>query len=121
MGQLAMPPPDSDTSSTEIASLNDTFVGKIRAFRHLPFWPRVLVLSVGWLVILVGIAGLVLPGPGTLAIFAGAAILSVASELAYKGIRTTLQRWPTVWHRFEKLRNRIHDRLHEFFHPGHTK
>jgi hypothetical protein len=113
-----MPPPDSDTTSTEVPSLSDTFVGKVHAVKQLRFWPRVLVLSVGWLVILVGIAGLLLPGPGTLAIFAGAAILSVASELAYKGMRTTLKRWPALWIRFEALRSRIHERLHEFFHPG---
>ncbi len=50
--------------------------------RPLPLWVRILVLVVGWIVVLIGIAGLVLPGiQGIATIVAGAAILSVASEL----------------------------------------
>jgi hypothetical protein len=114
-----MPLPDPETR-TEPPALSDTLVGRVRSFKHLPFWPRILVLLVGWLVVLIGIAGLVLPGPGTLAIIAGAAILSVASEVVYKGIGAALKRWPRLHSHFESLRERIHDRLHDFFHrPNH--
>lgn len=37
---------------------------------------RVVLESAGWLLLLVGIAALVLPGPGLLAVFAGLALLS---------------------------------------------
>lgn len=84
-----------------------------RPHRPLPLWLRIVVLLVGWVVLLVGVAGLVLPGiQGVVTILLGAAILSVASELAHKWMRQGLQRWPKVWKRVDGLRNRIYDRLH---------
>ena len=81
--------------------------------RPLPLWVRILVLLAGWIVVLVGIAGLVLPGPGMVTIVIGAAILSVASELAYEWMRKSLSRWPKIWDRVEAFRDRILDKLHE--------
>lgn len=84
-----------------------------RKHRPLPFWLRVVVLLVGWVVLLVGVAGLVLPGiQGIVTILLGAAILSVASELAHRWMKKTLQRWPKVWNRIDGFREKIHDRLH---------
>lgn len=45
---------------------------------------RVLIEGAGWLLVLVGIAALVLPGPGLLAMFAGLALLSTQYEWAEK-------------------------------------
>ena len=88
-----------------------------RKHRPLPFWLRVVVLLVGWVVLLVGVAGLVLPGiQGIVTILLGAAILSVASELAHRWMKKTLQRWPKVWNRIEAFRDKIHDRLHRMVH-----
>ena len=88
-----------------------------RRHRQLPFWVRVVVLLVGWLVLLVGVAGLVLPGiQGVLTILVGAAILSVASELAHRWMRRTLQRWPRIWNRVDHFREKIHDKLHRLVH-----
>jgi len=85
--------------------------------RPLPFWLRVVVLLVGWVVLLVGVAGLVLPGiQGVLTILLGAAILSVASELAHRWMRRLLQRWPKVWCRIDSFRDKIHTRLHRMVH-----
>jgi len=92
---------------------DNTLVRQRRFQRPLPLWLRVVVLLVGWVVLLVGVAGLVLPGiQGVVTILLGAAILSVASELAHQWMRKTLQRWPKVWNRVEGFRNKIHDRLH---------
>jgi len=92
---------------------DNTLVRQRRLQRPLPLWLRVVVLLVGWVVLLVGVAGLVLPGiQGVVTILLGAAILSVASELAHQWMRKTLQRWPKVWNRVEGFRNKIHDRLH---------
>jgi hypothetical protein len=82
----------------------------------LPLWLRILVFLVGWVVVLVGVAGLVLPGPGIPTIVVGAAILSVVSEAAYELTRKSLRRWPSIWDRVEVFRERIHDRLHAFAH-----
>lgn len=88
-----------------------------RQHRPLPFWVRVVVLLVGWVVLLIGVAGLVLPGiQGLLTILLGAAILSVASELAHRWMRQALQRWPKVWDRIEGFRDKIQDRLHRMVH-----
>ena len=43
---------------------------------------RVLLEGLGWLLVLVGIAALVLPGPGLLALFAGMALLATQYEWA---------------------------------------
>lgn len=44
----------------------------------------VLIEGAGWLLVLVGIAAMVLPGPGLLALFAGLALLSSQYEWAEK-------------------------------------
>jgi hypothetical protein len=91
---------------------DETAARQRRARRPLPLWLRVVVLLVGWVVLLVGVAGLVLPGiQGVVTILLGAAILSVASELAHRWMRQLLQRWPKVWTRVEGFREKIHDRL----------
>ena len=85
--------------------------------RPLPLWLRVIVLAVGWTILLVGVAGLVLPGiQGIVTIAAGLAILSVASDLAHRWMRRALQRWPKVWHRFDGFRGKLHARLHRMVH-----
>ena len=43
---------------------------------------RVVLETAGWLLILVGIAALILPGPGLLALFAGVALLATQYEWA---------------------------------------
>jgi uncharacterized membrane protein YbaN (DUF454 family) len=91
----------------------DTLASQRRPRRPLPLWLRVVVLLVGWVVLLVGVAGLVLPGiQGVVTILLGAAILSVASELAHKWMRQILQRWPKVWNRVDGFRDKIYDRLY---------
>jgi hypothetical protein len=77
---------------------------------------RVGVFLVGWLLVLVGLAGLILPGiQGVLTIVLGAALLSLDNELVYRGLRKLLRRWPDVLHRVEGYRERMHERLHRLF------
>lgn len=82
---------------------------------HLPALPlvvRVVVLVVGWLVLLIGVAGLALPGiQGCLTIAVGAALLSLASEMIYRWLKRGLKRWPKVWDRVEHFRGWMHDKL----------
>ncbi|WP_426243321.1 PGPGW domain-containing protein [Nocardioides sp. LHG3406-4] len=54
---------------------------KLDATRRLK---RVLVEGAGWLLVVLGIAALVLPGPGLLALFAGLALLATQYEWAEK-------------------------------------
>lgn len=85
--------------------------------RHgpLPFAVRVGIFLLGWLLILIGIAGLVLPGiQGVFTIVAGATLLSLDNELVYRLLRRCLERWPAVWQRVETFRDKLHQKLHRF-------
>ena len=83
----------------------------------LPLGARVGIFILGWLLILIGVAGLVLPGiQGVATILIGAALLSLDNELVYRGLRRLLARWPQLWRRVERFRETSHDRLHRLFH-----
>lgn len=86
-------------------------------FRPLPFGARVAVFIAGWVLILIGIAGLVLPGiQGIFTIILGAALLSLDNELMYRALRRVFRRWPKLWGKLEHFRARAHDRVHRMFH-----
>ena len=74
---------------------------------------RLVLLAVGWLILLVGVAGLALPGiQGVLTILVGAAILSIASETVYRLLKRLLHgRFPRLWHRLDGFRERWRERL----------
>jgi hypothetical protein len=83
--------------------------------RRLPFGVRVGIFVLGWLLVLIGVAGLVLPGiQGVFTILAGAALLSVDNELIYRLMHRCLKRWPAVWQRVEAFRDKLHTKLHRF-------
>lgn len=70
---------------------------------------RVLLLVFGWLLILVGILGLVLPGlQGILTIALGAAALSLVSRTMLNTLRFLMRPWPRAWRAFLRTRRRIH-------------
>ena len=70
------------------------------------------VISDWWPLVLVGIVGLALPGiQGILTILIGAGVLSVASETVYRLLRRLFHRWPAVWHRIERFRDKVAEKL----------
>ncbi|HET9768685.1 MAG TPA: PGPGW domain-containing protein [Thermoanaerobaculia bacterium] len=76
---------------------------------HLPLGWRIFFIISGWVMVLVGIAGLALPGiQGVLTIVLGGALLSVASETAYWVLRWLFQRWPGGWRRVERMRRKLY-------------
>lgn len=90
---------------------------RITPRRRLSMGVRVGIFIVGWLLILVGVAGLVLPGiQGIATILVGAALLSLDNEIIYRGLRRLLARWPRVWHKLEHFREKSHDWIHRTFH-----
>jgi Putative transmembrane protein (PGPGW) len=111
------PPPQAGLVAVPPAA-EEAPVPRLRRLRRpLPLWLRIVLLLVGWIVVLVGVAGLVLPGiQGIATIVIGAAILSVASELAYELTRKALRRWPWLWDRVESFQDRLHDKLHDMVH-----
>jgi len=68
---------------------------------------RLLLVGLGWLLVVVGVAALVLPGPGLLMLFAGMALLATQYEwaerrlepvrgAALKTARESVQSWPRI-------------------------
>lgn len=68
---------------------------------------RVVVEGLGWILVVVGIAALVLPGPGLLALFAGVALLATQYEWAdrrlepvkrsaLRGAADSVKTWPRI-------------------------
>jgi hypothetical protein len=85
----------------------------------LPVGVRIAIFVIGWILVLVGVAGLVLPGiQGIATILIGAALLSLDNALVYRGLRKLLRRWPDILHRLEHFREKTHDRIHRMFHRG---
>lgn len=81
--------------------------------RPLPTWLRVTLIVVALLLIAIGLAGLVLPGiQGIVTILAGLALLSLVSRQTHGFLRWTLQRWPRMRKRVERLRFRFRRWLH---------
>jgi uncharacterized membrane protein YbaN (DUF454 family) len=82
---------------------------------HIPDLPlgiRIALLIVGWLVVILGLAGLLLPGlQGILLLMLGAAILSVASDTAHRNLEKLLERRPRIRERLNDLRSKLHNRL----------
>ncbi len=73
---------------------------------------RIGLHAVGWTLVVVGLAGLVLPGiQGILTGALGLALVSVASENVHRWLRSSLRRWPRVWGHVDKLHERVHRRL----------
>lgn len=83
-----------------------------RRLASLPPRTRIAVFLLGWLLILVGVAGLVLPGiQGVVTLVAGAAVLSLVSEITYNWLRLLLARWPRLWRKIEAFRLKVYRRL----------
>jgi uncharacterized protein len=79
----------------------------------LPTWLRLTVVAVGWVLILLGVLGLFLPIlQGGLMLALGLALLSIASQRMHLWFRSLMGRWPRIWKRLEKMRRKIHWRLH---------
>jgi hypothetical protein len=82
---------------------------------HIPDLPlpvRIGLLILGWLVVIVGLAGILLPGlQGILLIILGTAILSVASDTVHRWLEKVLDRHPHARERLDSLRRRVRSRL----------
>jgi hypothetical protein len=109
--------PADDSADTEAVRESLPFEIRVEPRPRLSMAVRVGIFIVGWLLILVGVAGLVLPGiQGIATILVGAALLSLDNELVYRGLRRLLARWPRVWRKVEHFREKSHDWIHRTFH-----
>ena len=82
---------------------------------HIPDLPlalRIALLIFGWLVIILGLAGLLLPGlQGILMLVLGAAILSVASDSVHRWLENVLEHRPNIRRRLNSFRSKLHAKL----------
>ena len=82
---------------------------------HIPDLPlplRIALLVFGWLIIVLGLAGLLLPGlQGILLLVLGAAILSVASDSVHRWLEKTLEHRPNIRRRMNSFRTKLHAKL----------
>jgi hypothetical protein len=100
-------------------------VSAARRHEPLPLGPRIFLLVTGWLLVVIGIAGLVLPGlQGFLTLLAAAAFLSAGSTAVHGFLRERFRRWPKGWRRMERWRRKLvswlrpKDRSHATPPPG---
>ncbi|HUO86720.1 MAG TPA: PGPGW domain-containing protein [Thermoanaerobaculia bacterium] len=81
--------------------------GPAGAPERLPVWLRVGLIASAVVLLLVGVAGLFLPGiQGIVTILAGVALLSLVSSHADRFLRWSLGPWPTALDKVEDLRER---------------
>ncbi len=70
---------------------------------------RVLLLILGWMLIALGLIGLVLPGlQGVITLMLGAAALSLVSRSMLNALRYLFRRWPKAWRMVLRARRRVH-------------
>lgn len=111
-GMSSDEPTRAEDASRKRDHLRQRIRKSFREHEELALWMRALLFLLGWLLVLLGIAGLVLPGiQGILTLVAGAAVLSLASEIAYKVLRWAFQRWPRGWRRVHRWRRNLRRKL----------
>ena len=103
---------DSDLTKPALEPASGNPGGSGRELGPLPKAVRLFLYFLGWLLLLVGLLGLALPGiQGILTIILGAALLSLASEATHRRLRSVLRRWPAADRQMERFRRRLHQLL----------
>ncbi len=95
--------------------LNEAGEAESEPHVHIPDLPltlRIALLILGWLVVILGLAGLLLPGlQGILLLVLGGAILSVASDSVHRWLEQLMEHRPRMRERFNRLRAKLHSKL----------
>jgi hypothetical protein len=103
----ATPPPDDPEDDGH-------FLAEDPVLERLPLGWRIFFLLSGWILFLIGVAGLALPGiQGILTILFGFALIGMASKTAHGILERLLGRWPRLWEPMEELRAKIFEKLRE--------
>lgn len=79
-----------------------------RSPRKLPYLARVIAGILAWILLLVGLAGLVLPGiQGVLTLAVSATLFSLTSSRVHERMRSAFRPWPKGWRRVVKVRRTL--------------
>lgn len=80
----------------------------LRSPRQLPYLGRIVAGILAWILLVVGLAGLVLPGlQGVLTLALSATMFSLTSPRVHEGLRSAFRPWPKGWRRVVKVRRVI--------------
>jgi hypothetical protein len=100
------PPPEEPRKANSEEDLEEIHIPS------LPFGTRIVVLVLSWLCLILGLAGLLLPGlQGFLLLFLGMALMSVASDTVHRWMERALHRHPGLQKRLQRFREKIHKRF----------
>jgi len=78
----------------------------------LPIGTRIVLLGLSWICLILGLAGLLLPGlQGVLLLLLGMALMSVASDTVHRWMEKALHRHPGLQERLQRFRDKIHTRF----------
>lgn len=103
---------DSSNHAPEPVETSDSDLHPHVHIPDLPLALRLALLVLGWLIIVLGLAGLLLPGlQGILMLVLGAAILSVASDSVHRWLEKVLEHRPNIRRRMNAFRTKLHTRL----------
>src|SRR5262245_58142785 len=83
-------------------------VGSLRSPRKLSYFGRIVAWVLAWILLIVGLAGLVLPGlQGVLTLALSATFFSLTSTRVHEGLRSAFRPWPRGWRRVVKVRRAL--------------
>ncbi len=86
----------------------------LRSPRKLPYLARILAGILAWILLIVGLAGLVLPGlQGVLTLALSATFFSLTSSRVHERLRSAFRPWPKGWRRVVKVRRSLERWLHQ--------
>jgi hypothetical protein len=83
-------------------------VRSFRSPRKLPYIARIIAGILAWILLIVGLAGLVLPGlQGVLTLALSATFFSLTSRRVHERLRSAFRPWPKGWRRVVKVRRSL--------------
>ena len=90
-------------------------LGSFRSPKKLPYLGRLIAGIIAWVLLVVGLAGLVLPGlQGVLTLALSATFFSLTSSRVHERLRSAFKPWPKGWRRVVKVRRSLERWLVQF-------
>ena len=102
---MAPPKPVEARAGLDVGSVEPRRPRTFRSPRQLPYLGRVVAGILAWILLVVGLAGLVLPGlQGVLTLALSATMFSLTSTRVHERLRSSFRPWPKGWRRVVKVR-----------------
>ena len=103
--RMAPPKPVEVRAGLDVADAEPRRPRTFRSPRPLPYLGRVVAGVLAWVLLVVGLAGLVLPGlQGVLTLALSATMFSLTSSRVHERLRSAFRPWPKGWRRVIRVR-----------------